>query len=296
VSPSRNQPAAEVDIDEPLVRSLLREQMPDLAALPLSQLAFGWDNVIFRLGDDFVVRFPRRAVAAELIDHELRWLPVLAPALPLPVPAPVRAGRASGGYPWAWSVCRWLPGVVAEQATLTDRRRAAVTLGGFVAAMHRPAPPDAPANPVRGIPLRDRAPAVLEHINAIADVLDVASVRACWEDLLATPEWPGPPLWLHGDMHPLNVLVDHGEPSAVIDFGDLTAGDPATDLSLAWMMFSPDHRSVFRDAAGDVDDDTWRRARGWALALSVAYIANSADHALLARIGSRTLAAALADA
>jgi aminoglycoside phosphotransferase (APT) family kinase protein len=166
--------------------------------------------------------------------------------------------------------------------------------------MHRSAPPGAPRNPVRGVPLRDRAPVVVERIDVIADVVadiaDVASVRACWDDLLATPEWPGPPLWLHGDMHPLNVLVERGEPSAVIDFGDLTAGDPATDLSLAWMMFSPDERVVFRDAAGDVDDNTWRRARGWALALAIAYLANSADNVLISRIGRRTLAAALSDA
>jgi aminoglycoside phosphotransferase (APT) family kinase protein len=273
--------------------------MPDLASLQLSLLAFGWDNVIYRLGDDLVARFPRRAVAAALMDHELQWLPVLAPTLPLPVPVPVRAGRAATEYPWPWSVCPWLPGAVAEQATLTDRRKAAELLGRFNAAMHRPAPPDAPPNPVRGVPLQDRAPVVLERIDVIADVIadivDVASVRACWEDLLATPAWSGPPVWLHGDMHPLNVLVEHGEPSAVIDFGDLTAGDPATDLSLAWMMFTPDQRVVFRDAAGDVDDDTWRRARGWALALAIAYLANSADNVLISRIGRRTLAAALTD-
>jgi aminoglycoside phosphotransferase (APT) family kinase protein len=295
VSPSRNQPPAEVDIDELLVRSLLRMQMPDLADLPLSLIAFGWDNVIYRLGEDLVARLPRRAVAATLIDHELQWLPVLAPVLPLPIPAPVRAGRASGRYPWAWSVCPWLPGVVAEQATLESPRKAAEALGRFIAALHRPAPSDAPENPVRGIPLRDRAPLVLEHIDAIADVVDVDAVRACWEDVLATPAWPGPPLWLHGDLHPLNVLVENGQPSAVIDFGDLTAGDPATDLSLAWMMFSPELRVVFRDSAGEIDDNTWRRARGWALALSIAYLANSADNPLIARIGRRTLKAALTD-
>jgi aminoglycoside phosphotransferase (APT) family kinase protein len=188
-----------------------------------------------------------------------------------------------------------LRGVVAEQASLSDPREAAATLGRFAGALHQPAPPDAPANPFRGVPLRDRAAVVLERIEAIADVIDVTAVRSSWDGLLATPEWTGPPVWLHGDLHPLNVLVDDGQPSAVIDFGDLTAGDPATDLSLAWMMFPPRERDVFRDAAGVVDDHTWRRARGWALALALAYLANSADNPLLARIGERTIAAVLAD-
>jgi aminoglycoside phosphotransferase (APT) family kinase protein len=295
VSPSRKQPAAEVDVDEPLIRSLLQHQMPDLAELPLVLLASGWDNVIYRLGDDLVVRLPRRELAATLVEHELQWLPVLAPTLPLPIPAPIRGGHASDGYPWSWSVCPWLPGVAAEQASLSDTREAAATLGRFVGALHRPAPPDAPANPFRGVPLRDRAAVMLERIDAVADVIDGAAARSSWDELLTTPEWTGPPLWLHGDLHPLNVLVDNGRVSAVIDFGDLTAGDPATDLSVAWMMFSPAERSGFRDAAGDVDDHTWRRARGWALALALAYLANSADGPLLARIGERTIAAVLAD-
>jgi aminoglycoside phosphotransferase (APT) family kinase protein len=293
--PSRNKPAAEVDVDEALVRALLAEQMPDLAALPLRLVASGWDNVIYRLGDDLVARLPRRSLAAALVEHELQWLPVLAPRLPLPIPAPVRAGRPGHGYPWAWSVCPWLPGVVAEEAEIGDPARAATILGAFVAAMHQPAPGDAPANPFRGVPLRDRAEVVLERIKTLDDMIDAASVRSCWEDLLATPEWSGPPLWLHGDLHPLNVLVENGRPSAVIDFGDLTAGDPATDLSVAWMMFTPETRQRFRDTTGNVDDNTWHRARGWALALALAYLESSANVPLLARVGHRTMEAVLTD-
>jgi aminoglycoside phosphotransferase (APT) family kinase protein len=293
VSPASNKPVAEVDVDEPLVRAILRDQMPDLAMRPLRMLASGWDNVIYRLGDDLVLRFPRRVLAADLVEHELRWLPGLAPRLPLPIPAPVRAGRPGRGYPWSWSVCPWLPGIVAEEAEIADPTETAVVLGQFVAAMHEPAPEDAPANPFRGVPLQDRAATMEERLETLDDLIDAPSVRACWEDLLDTPAWSGPPLWLHGDLHPLNVLFDNGRPSAVIDFGDLTAGDPATDLSVAWMMLTADTRPRFREAAGDVDDDTWRRAQGWALALAVAYLANSADVPLLARVGQRTIAAVL---
>jgi aminoglycoside phosphotransferase (APT) family kinase protein len=270
--------------------------MPDLEALDISPLAEGWDNAIFRLGPELVVRLPRREVAVELLEHELRWLPELAPVLPLRIPAPVRAGHPAAAYRWPWSVCPWLPGDVAERAVIDDISEAATAMGRFVAALHRPAPADAPRNPVRGVPLADRAAVTLERIETIADLIDASAVRSCWDHLVATPTWAGPRLWVHGDLHPLNILVNDGRVSAVIDFGDLNAGDPATDLSIAWMLFPPELRPVFRAEAGDVDDDTWERGKGWALALSLAYIANSSDHPAIAQIGARTLAAVLADA
>ncbi len=291
--PSGPMPRAEVDIDVAVVRSLLREQMPDLAELPIAALAEGWDNAIFRVGRDLVVRLPRRELAVELLEHELRWLPELAPVLPLRIPAPLRAGHPSEGYPWPWTVCPWLPGEVFERAEVDDLAEAATTMGRFVAALHQPAPADAPSNPVRGVPLADRATVTLERIDAITDLVDERAVRARWDELVATPPWAGPPVWVHGDLHPLNILVERGRISAVIDFGDLNAGDPATDLSMAWIVFPSQARSAFRAAAGDVDDNTWRRAEGWALALSLAYIANSSDHPAIARIGERTLAAVL---
>ena len=291
-------PAAEVDVDEVLVERLLRAQAPaDLVGgRRLAPLAFGWDNVVLRLGDDLVVRLPRRAVAAELIETEQRWLPILAPRLPLPVPAPVFAGEPGEGYPWRWSVCRWLAGDVAGRTPPADRHAAATTLGAFVAALHEPAPAEAPANPYRGGPLPDRDTVTRERIVQLGSMLDGPRCLAVWDDLRATPSWTGPPRWLHGDLHPANLLVDRGALSAVIDFGDLTAGDPATDLSVAWSLFhdDPSARETFRDAAGYAgDDDTWRRGRGWALSLALAYLANSADHPLIAAIGRRMLDAAL---
>ena len=133
------------------------------------------------------------------------------------------------------------------------------------------------------------------HLRQVESVVNRDAVLDVWERVLSAPPWPGPQVWIHGDLHPGNLLVDGGRLSAVIDFGDLTAGDPATDLSLAWMMFAGPERAVFRNAAGGVDDHTWRRSRGWALALALAYLANSADNPLLARIGERTITAVLAD-
>jgi aminoglycoside phosphotransferase (APT) family kinase protein len=263
--------------------------------LPLVEVASGWDNVIYRLGDSLSVRLPRREAAATLIEHEQRWLPAMADRLPLPIPAPVRVGRRGSGYPWSWSVCPWLEGATAADEPPHDAFVTARQLGAFLLALHTPAPPDAPANPYRGVPLPDRAQATQGRIEQMSEAFDATEVQRCWIELAATPGWTGPPLWLHGDLHPLNVLVHEGRLSAVIDFGDLTAGDPAADLSVAWMLFDPSARRVFRAAVGSVDDDTWQRARGWAVSLALAYLASSGDSPTLARIGRETIAAALDD-
>jgi aminoglycoside phosphotransferase (APT) family kinase protein len=291
-------PAAEVEIDATLVGRLLAEQHPDLVHLPLELVASGWDSALVRLGDELVVRLPRRAVAAAVVEHEHRWLPELAPSLPLPVPAPVRLGRPGAGYPWAWSVCLWAPGVIAAIDPPSDPLRAAHDLGAFLAALHVPAPPEAPRNPFRGIPLADRAERFEEHLACVAATVDTPAVRSCWAEVVATPPWDHPPVWVHGDLHPANLIVRDGRLAAVIDFGDLTAGDPATDLAVAWMLLPASARPVLRAAAGaatPVDDATWTRARGWALVLGLACLAGAADEPVITRIGRRTLDAVLAD-
>src|SRR5579862_6443887 len=146
-------PAADIEIDTPLVRALLNAQHPDLASLPLIDVGTGWDNNVYRLGDDLVVRLPRRAAAAALIEHEQRWLPELAPGLPLPIPTPVRTGQPGSGYPWSWTVTRWLIGQSATISPPHDLATAAIELGGFLGALHQAAPSDAPRNDVRGVPL-----------------------------------------------------------------------------------------------------------------------------------------------
>ena len=290
--PTGAMPAAEVQVEEPLVRALLDDQHPDLVRLPLRRFANGWDNVSFRLGDELVVRLPRREAAARLVEHEQRWLPQLASRLPLPVPVPVRTGRPALGYPWSWSVCRWLDGEPAASSPLRDGSAAALELGAFLAALHRPAPHDAPANPFRGVPLADGDATVRDRLGQLADVVDTEPLVAAWDAALTQPPWSGPPLWLHGDLHPLNVLVADGRVAGVIDFGDITAGDPATDLAVAWMLLPAPDRDVFRGVCG-VDDATWARARGWALLLGLAYLAASSGAAELERVGRLTLRAVL---
>jgi aminoglycoside phosphotransferase (APT) family kinase protein len=290
-------PPAEVDVTPELVRALLREQHPDLADLPLHTVTSGWDNVTVRLGDGLAVRVPRRASAAALVVNEQRWLPVLAPLLGVDVPVPVRTGRPADGYPWHWSVVPWLPGRPAVDLPPAARRPLAVPLADVVARLHVPAPADAPVNPVRGVPLRSRDAAVRERL-ASGAVPEPGRVQALWEHALGAPPWAGPPLWMHGDLHPANLLVDDdGGLAAVLDFGDLTAGDPATDLAAAWLTFDADGRRAFRERlAGRLgtDPDTWVRARGWALVMATAVLVTSDDDPVFARLAREALAQVLA--
>lgn len=298
MTPAQPTPPAEVEVDDALVHALLSEQHPDLASLPVRLVTNGWDNAVFRVGDELAVRLPRRALAAALVEHEQRWLPTLAPTLPLPIPAPVRRGAPSArhGYPWAWSVVEWFHGGIALDTPPADPLAAADVLGRFVAALHRPAPDDAPRNPYRGIALAQRTGLLHDAVRRLDGVVDGAAALARWADLLTTPRWSAPPVWVHGDLHPNNVVVRNGAVVAVIDFGDLTAGDPATDLALAWMLFPADDdaRAVFCDASGVASDpDTWRRAEAWALALGLAILAGSADNAAFTDLGRRTVTAVL---
>jgi len=288
-------PAAEFHVSLGLVRRLLAAQQPDLAHLPVAVMANGWDNLICRLGGELVVRLPRRAMGANLIVHEQRWLPVIAQRLPLPIPAPVRTGRPALGYPWPWSIVPFLPGRVAAEEPPADLADAAADLGRFLGALHVPAPPDAPVNPFRGVPLAERSAVVAENAGILSGLIDRRAVTRMWDAVVATPRWDGPPVWLHGDLHPANILVDRGRISGVIDFGDITSGDPAADLSVAWMFLPARYHDAFRAASEHgADDETWARARGWALALSLAFLAHSADNPLIAGIGQRTIETVLA--
>ena len=289
---SMNMPEAEVHIDSALVRALLQEQRPDLAELPLVELANGWDNVVYRLGADLTVRIPRRLAAAELVENEQRRLPMLVERLPLPIPAPVWSGRPGCNYPWRWSLCLWLPGETAARTPPTDVLGAARSLGGFLAALHVAAPSNAPVNPFRGVPLEQRSDRLHAAVETLREIIDGPAVAALWAKLVTAPA-STTAVWIHGDLHPANILVNAGKISGVIDFGDITSGDRATDLAVAWMLFPAEVRLVFREAAGARDEATWARSRAWAIALSLAYLVGSADNPMMHNIGMRTLAEAL---
>jgi aminoglycoside phosphotransferase (APT) family kinase protein len=255
-----------------LVRALLREQHPDLAELELRDVSGGWDNQQWRLGEELAVRLPRTERAPALLQVERTWLPVLAEGLPLPTPTPVRAGAPSDLFEHTWTIARWVEGEPADHAPIT-RAEAAEVLAGFLAALHREAPADAPVNPSRGIPL-----ACLEGVDGWFDVIaghaDAGAARNVWEQALAAPAWKGPAVWLHGDLHPANVVVRDGMLAGVIDFGELCGGDPATDLSAAWILLPAGAARRFFAAYERADEATVARARGWAVlrALNLIFI------------------------
>ena len=263
--------AGEVDTDASLVRRLLRGQFPQWADLPIERVeSAGTDNAIYRLGDDMAVRLPRIHWAIEQVDKEHRWLPKLAPLLPLAIPAPLAKGAPGEGYPWAWSVQRWLEGENATVESVADLHQAATDLARFVIALQRIDPSDGPPAG-RGVSLALRDAAMRAAIAEVRGLLDTDAVTAAWEVALGAPEWDRSPVWVHGDLLPGNLLVERGRLSAVIDFGGLGVGDPACDLMIAWSLFSGESREVFRAALG-VDDATWARGRGHALSQAIIFI------------------------
>jgi aminoglycoside phosphotransferase (APT) family kinase protein len=298
--PAGKMHADEVDTDVSLVRRLLAAQFPQWADLPLRPVpSGGTDNAIYRLGEDMAVRLPRIAWATGQVDKEHRWLPRLAPHLPLAIPVPLAQGTPGEGYPWHWSVCRWLEGENATLERLADPRQAATELAQFIAALQRidptGGPPPGEHNFSRGVPLAMRDAAVRAAIASLHGTLDTDAATAAWEVALQAPAWHGPPVWIHGDLQSGNLLAQQGRISAVIDFGGLGVGDPACDQIVAWDLFSAESRDVFR-AALSVDAATWARGRGWALSvglIALPYYLNTSPP--MVRYARRLIAETLAD-
>ena len=290
-----NIPAAEVVVDARLVRRLLASQCPGLDG-PVAAFAHGWDNELFTLGADRLVRLPRRAAASGLIGNEIEWLPALAGLVDVPLPVPEFAGEPSEDYPWRWTVVPRLPGSCAAEAPVAARAAAVPGLARFLVGLHVAAPAQAPANPFRGVPLAARRETMLARLHAASGAWGVERWLA---DAAAAP-WPGPPVWLHGDPHPLNLLLDGaGALTGVVDFGDLCSGDPASDLAVAWLAFDAPARARFRAACDDLgsyDPAIWRRARAWALGLAAVFAAHSDDQPLLAALARHGLAEVRAEA
>ena len=264
----------EQPIDAALVRRLLAAQFPEWASLPLAAVASaGTDNALYRLGDDMVIRLPRIDWAISQIEREYRWLPQLAPHLPLAIPVPLAMGQPGEGYPWHWSVNPWLDGENATLDRIADPARLARDLAEFITALHRIDTTGGPLagspNVSRGVPVAQRDTSTRTALRDLEtlNLIDIRPATEAWEIALAAPVWDRPPVWFHGDLHSGNLLALDGRLSAVIDFGCMGVGDPAVELLPAWSLLSADSREVFRDAL-QVDDATWARGRGWALSFA----------------------------
>ena len=259
--------ADEVLTDVPLVRRLLAEQFPEWAELSLERVpSSGTDNALYRLGDDMVVRLPRIDWAVAGLQRELEWLPRLAPLLPVSVPVPLAEGRPSEDYPWDWAVYEWLPGENPPLGGDGNSVALARDLAGLVRAFQRI--DIAGPSSRRGLPLASQGEWTRAALSELRGTIDTTAATAAWEEALRTPVWSRPPVWLHGDLFPGNLLVERGRLRAVIDFALVGMGDPACDLIAAWSLFPRATREVFR-AELTVDDATWARGRGWALSVAL---------------------------
>lgn len=282
-------PAAEVVVDCETVRFLLKTQHPDLAELPIHEVAAGWDSFIFRLGAEMAVRLPCRLATATLLENEQRWLSIIAHCLPLPVPVPLRVGKPDDKFPWPWSIVPWLTGEPADLVPLKVDQ--AKPWAHFLHALHVAAPLDAPKNPARGVPLQQRAASVEERMHRLAaNPLVNSTVSRIWESALQAPQAERA-TWIHGDLHPQNVLVEDGELRGVIDWADSAAGDSATDLASIWMLLPTvaARESAIAEYAS-VPNATWSRALGWAVNLGTLLLETGlVDNPRHARIGELTL-------
>ncbi|GAB4080589.1 aminoglycoside phosphotransferase family protein [Modestobacter muralis] len=255
-------------LDEILVRRLIAAQFPQWAGLPVTRVEpGGWDNRTFRLGTELLVRLPSAAEYAEAVAKEQLWLPVLAPQLPQPVPVQLAAGAPGEGFPWPWSVYGWLDGEDAATSPVRDLAALAADLAAFLGALQAIDPSGGPTpgahNWFRGAPLTHYDDETRQALDVLGDAVDRRVALRVWDTALSTT-WPHPPRWFHGDVAVGNLLVRDDRLAGVIDFGTCGVGDPACDLVIAWTLLDGPSRTAFRDGL-DLDDDTWDRARGWAL-------------------------------
>jgi aminoglycoside phosphotransferase (APT) family kinase protein len=259
------------DITADLVTRLIAEQFPQWAGLTVRPVdADGWDNATFRLGDTMSVRLPSADGYVDAVEKEQRWLPVLAPQLPLPIPVPLGRGRPGSGFPRPWSVYQWIDGVPMNDQTDesdADLIRLATDLAGFLGALYRIDPGGGPGpgqhNWFRGGPLTVYDDGTRKALAALEGHIDTALAAEIWQTALDCT-WTGPPVWFHGDAQPGNLLLRDGRLSAVIDFGTSGVGDPSCDTTIAWTFFSGEASRVFREQL-PVDAATWTRGRGWAI-------------------------------
>jgi aminoglycoside phosphotransferase (APT) family kinase protein len=265
----------ELEIDEALVRRLLEEQFPEWAVLPLQRAGDGTVNVIYRLGGSLSVRLPRREGPEIEDDLEFRWLPFLAPQLPVEIPSPVARGAPGAGYPWYWSIHTWLDGELPTAPLDAD------DVAGLVAALQRI---DASRGPEpaggRGRPLEWRDRFVRDALERV----EAPGALELWDRAMRAPEWTGARVWIHADLDRRNVLVRDGRLTAVLDWGGVGIGDPAVDVMVAWKLVAREERDRFRDLL-DVDGATWLRAQGWVVSqalIALGYYTPGTNPALFA--------------
>jgi aminoglycoside phosphotransferase (APT) family kinase protein len=290
---------AEPDIDVEHVGLMISDQFPEWAGLPLAPVASsGTDNVMLRLGDRLVVRLPRISSAVPSLTKELQYARCLGQQLPAAVPVPLAQGTPGRGYPWPWTVSGWLEGENPSPG-LDAGPALAVEIANFIRALHSldvgKEGPIGPLRSYRGGPLAVRDEPTRSAIASCAGLLDVPLLTSAWQAASQVTEWDGPPVWIHTDLQPGNMLTCGPRLAAVLDWGGLAIGDPAVDLIVAWNLLDATGRAAFREAVG-VDESTWKRGRAWALSIGlIAYPYYADTNPPLARVSKYQIEQVIAD-
>ena len=285
--PHPKTPPAEVNITKSLIQKLLQSQHPDLADLPIKMVDAGWDNEMYRLGNDLVLRLPRRKVAVPFLLNEQKWLPQLASRLPLPIPTPIRTGQPEFNYPYPWSILWWMKGQSAN-FSYPDISQAEVH-ANFLKSLHTTAPPDAPENELRGVPLIIREPLMLPRVERLKEKTNLITpkIQQLWKSAIKEKN-ATESCWLHGDLHARNVLTENHKITGIIDWGDITSGDVATDLASIWNLFPDKSAREKIIELYEPDNATLVRAMGWAVFFGVILLdtglIDNAQHAAMGRV------------
>jgi len=257
-----------LNINVQLVKKLIAAQFPHWAHLEVRPVEIdGNDNRTFHLGNEMSVRLPSHQRYANHVVVEHEWLLKLSKDLPLPIPVPVGKGKPSKEYPWPWTVNNWIPGEIASCERTLDCVDFAKDLANFLNALQAIDSTNAPVpgrdNFFRGGKLSVYNNETRENIDALSDVIDTDVATMIWDAALEE-RWDRPSVWVHGDIAVGNLLLQGGKLSAVIDFGQLAAGDPSCDTAIAWTLFSGSSRETFK-AELKLEESTLIRGRGWAL-------------------------------
>lgn len=259
----------EFTIDECLVRTLLKDQCPEWVDLPLNPIkSSGTDHALFRLGNEYVVRLPRLDGANENINKEYQWVPKLAKLVATPLSTPLFMGKPNEHYPSVWIITQWLDGYNPTFEQENEYQQLAKDLAYFLNDLHKVKLDQGPYSR-RGVPLCQLNEETQNAIDKLEEDIDIQAINALWKKLSNTPSFDQNPVWVHGDFLPGNILVQNNRLKAVIDFSDVGIGDPACDLVIAWSLLKPYSRKIFREHLDNIDDNTWERARGWALSISL---------------------------
>ncbi len=267
-------PNSDLSIDEELVQNLIDTQFPEFSELPLKLIGSGWDNQNYQLGAEYLIRLPRRALGATLIGHETKWTQKLKKQLLLPIPAPVGIGKPDNSYPWQWSILPWFEGTTARNITLPEPEL--LRLVHFLKVLHTINPEGAPKNPFRDVPLTGKVEAIEERLRKKGSSLS-SSILKLWEKALSETIDTIPTL-IHGDLHPGNIIIKEGIIQGIIDWGDITKGDPATDLAIFWMLpMNENLRERLLHEYG-ATTSTISRAKGWAVFYAVVFSTSGKEY------------------